>query len=333
MKSTVNKADWSGILVYVEQKKGNISPVSLELIGEAYRLSEILKQKIYAVVVGENLIDLQKQFKGYPIETVYLYELPGGFKADGYAAAVSKCIREIMPSIVLLGGTNEGRSVAPRLSVEFGSGLTADCTELSIDEFGDLLQTRPAFGGNIMASIVTRETRPQFVTLREKVKQPILPEFKNDILFVHQSAADCISTIQVLSCKKLEEPDSIGDSNLLVVAGRGVQKKEDLAMLRDISALLGGKLACSRALVEKGWMTPREQIGLSGNTVRPNIMITFGVSGTVQFMAGMKQTKNIIAVNSDPNARIFDIAHYPICADLSEVIPSLLVLITENNNC
>jgi electron transfer flavoprotein alpha subunit len=230
----------------------------------------------------------------------------------------------VKPSIVLIGGTIEGRTIAPRLAVEYRSGLTADCTKLDIDEAGHLIQTRPAFGGNIMASIITETARPQFATVRQGIyeKPARLETAEVPVEFFDFSVTG--RKIKLLGTEKIINKNNLTDQKVLVVAGNGVKRKEDLEMLRDLADLLGGRLASSRALVEKGWMTPGDQIGLSGSAVCPKCMITCGVSGSVQFMAGMKTTPNIIAINTDANAAIFDIAHYPICADLYEIIPELL---------
>lgn len=325
MNINLEKKSSKGILVYFEFFENKIHPVSFELLGEAYRLSEKSNEPVYVVAIGKNVEFIKNALKGYPVKSAYLYETDNYFQPDIYEKGVSDCINKIKPSTVLIGGTAEGRALAPRLAVLYKTGLTADCTELDIDENGNLVQIRPAFGGNIMAKIVTENTRPQFATVREKVMKPIKPVFSYDIEYIIGDINNVKSHMKVINIEKEDtDENSITDSKILVVAGRGVKKKEDLNMLRELAMLLGGKFASSRALVEKGWTTPKEQIGLSGNTVCPEIMITFGVSGTVQFMAGMKTTPNIIAVNTDANARIFEIAHYPICADLYDIVPELI---------
>ena len=268
---------------------------------------------------------IQKELTGYPIECAYLYETEDEYTPLWYEEIAAECIRRLKPAIVLIGGTLEGRSLAPRLAVAFQTGLTADCTALSIAEDGGLIQTRPAFGGNVMASIVTPERRPQFATVRPGVVGAIEKNNLKDTAYIRKTVQNKnIDIIRVLKSIPVEAQEDITKQKVLVVAGRGVKKKEDLAMLRELAGLLGGKMASSRALVEKGWTKAAEQIGLSGNTVGPEYMITCGVSGTVQFMAGMRNTKNIIAINTDANARIFDIAHYPVCADLYDIVPELI---------
>ena len=328
IKTDVTK--WSGILVYLECYKGKIHPVSLELIGEAERLSRIFGGSIFAMGIGADMQNIKLRLKGYPVEKLYLFETEDEYDPILYESIAADCIKNVMPSVVLFGGTYEGRALAPRLSVEFGTGLTADCTELDIDPEGNLVQTRPAFGGNVMASIITKESRPQFATVRPGVMElPVKQECKNMEIVV-ESIVKEKGPIEICSVKPIIETGHITQQDLLVVAGRGVRKKEDLDMLRELAALLGGTLASSRALVEKGYMSPKEQIGLSGNSVNPKYMLTFGVSGTVQFAAGMKHTKNIIAVNNDPNARIFQVAHYPICGDLYEIVPLMIEKLKKN---
>ncbi|MGN1165855.1 MAG: electron transfer flavoprotein subunit alpha/FixB family protein [Lachnospiraceae bacterium] len=320
---------WSGILVYLECYEGSIHKAGFELIGEAVRLQVQSGDELYVLAIGKNMNAVKKVLEGYPIRRAYLYETEDEYTPSLYEQIAVSCIEELKPSIVLIGGTNEGRALAPRLSVAFETGLTADCTELGIDEDGGLIQTRPAFGGNVMASIVTPQCRPQFATVRPGVMKTILPEDFRGTEFEMRISCKKENDTKVLSIVEAKVQDDITEQDILVVAGRGVRKKEDLSMLRELAELLGGKLASSRALVEKGWMSPREQIGLSGHTVAPKYLIACGVSGTVQFMAGMKNAKNIIAINTDPNARIFEIAHYPICGDLYEIVPELISMLKQ----
>ena len=318
-------AKWSGILVYLECYKGHIHKAGIELIGEAYRLSRQTREEVYVLGIGEDMKRIQEELTGYPIECAYLYETEDEYTPLWYEEIAAECIRRLKPAIVLIGGTLEGRSLAPRLAVAFRTGLTADCTALSIAEDGGLIQTRHAFGGNVMASIVTPERRPQFATVRPGVVEAIEKNNLKDTAYIRKTVQNKnIDIIRVLKSIPVEAQEDITKQKVLVVAGRGVKKKEDLAMLRELAGLVGGNMASSRALVEKGWTKAAEQIGLSGNTVSPEYMITCGVSGTVQFMAGMRNTKNIIAINTDANARIFDIAHYPVCADLYDIVPELI---------
>ena len=320
---------WSGILVYLECYNGKLHPSSEELIGEAVRLAETSGDAIYATGIGQKMEQIQEMLEGYPVKKVYLYEAKDEYESSLYTEIMTQCIETIKPAIVLVGGTYEGRSLAPGLAVRFRTGLTADCTGLTIDEEGNLVQSRPAFGGNIMADIVTQFTRPQFATVRPGVMQKAEKDHRIVTEYITEKIEKTRKEIEVISSKAEAVEKGIADEKILVVAGRGVKKKEDLDMLRELAELLGGTLASSRALVEKGWMLPKEQIGLSWNTVSPDYMITCGVSGTVQFMAGMKHTKNIIAINEDQEARIFEIAHYPIVGDLYKIVPELIRIVKE----
>lgn len=321
--------DSKGILVYIECYGGNVASVSFELIGEALRLAEKSGAYVFAAAAGSELEQVKNELQDYPLEKVMLYETQDEYSPVLYEGIMVECIKELCPSVVLIGGTFEGRALAPRLAVAFETGLTADCTCLELDEKGNLIQTRPAFGGNVMASILTEKKRPQFATVRPKMMEPPLKIAGSCPEVRIKKVDNDDRQVRIVEVRAMEVADDITKSDLLVVAGRGVKKKEDLRMLVELAKLLGGRLACSRALVEKGWMTPKEQIGLSGNTVSPQYMITCGVSGTVQFMAGMKTTKNIIAINEDPLARIFEIAHFPVWGDLYEIVPKLICELTK----
>lgn len=318
---------WSGILVYLECYKGKIHKVSLEMIAEAVRLAETSREEVYVLGIGAEMEKVQEELIGYPIKTAYLYEAKDEYTPLLYEEITVSAIRKLLPSIVLIGGTYEGRALAPRLAVAFETGLTADCTTLEIEAEGKLVQTRPAFGGNVMASIVTDVCRPQFATVRPGIMRPMEKKQEYTPHVICEKVEGKPDNVQILETIMSKVEEDITNQDILVVAGRGVKKKEDLDMPRELSELMGGKLASSSALVEKGWMSPKEQIGLSGHTVSPSLMITCGVSGTVQFMAGMKHTKNIIAINTDEQARIFEIAHYPVCGDLYEIVPEMIELL------
>lgn len=325
----IKKEEWKDILIYIEYHHNKVHPISYQLLGKAYQLASSSGYNICGIVIGKNSDLAKKQLKNYPFKKVFLYETEEEyFKSDLYEKLFSNCINKIKPSIVLIGGTPEGRSLAPRVATEFKTGLTADCTELVLRENTDLVQIRPAFGGNIMAQIVTTDTRPQLATVRYNVMKPIEPVFQNEIEFiVDEMGMKTNSKITILQTEPIPETRGIAQQEIIVAAGRGVKKKEDLQMLKELANLLGGELAVTRGLVEKGWMTSDKQIGLSGQTVRPKLLIACGISGSVQFMAGMSGADNIIAINTDIDARIFSIAHYPICGDLYEIIPELINMI------
>ncbi len=243
-----------------------------------------------------------------------------------YANAFEDCVNKVKPSIVLVGGTSIGRSLAPRMSTRLRTGLTADCTVLDVKENTDLIQIRPAFGGNIMAQIVTPNTRPQFATIRYKVMDEARRNKEESGQIVKMSIPDdkMVSAMRVLNIIKKDKTPGITEADVLIAAGRGIKKQEDLQLLDELAGLLGGQLAVTRPLVEKGWASYTQQIGLSGRTVKPKLIITCGISGAVQFTASMNSSQNIVAINTDKQAPIFKVAHYGIVGDLYQVIPELI---------
>ena len=325
---SVDKTKWNDILVFAEVSGGRLHPVSLELIGKAKELAGPVGFKVKAVLVGSNVSASAQELRHWGVSEIAAYDDPAlsYFRADAYAACVEDYIKYAHPSVVLVGATALGRSLAPRLSTRFHTGLTADCTKLELRENTDLVQIRPAFGGNIMAQIITTNTRPQFATVRYKVMNPPArsEEAAGNILNrkipkgVSESRASCVS-VEPIPPKK-----SISDAEILVVGGRGLQKESDLELIKELARLLGGDWATTRPLVEKGWNTNDRQIGLSGRTVRPRLIITCGVSGAIQFTACMNGSDHIVAINTDPNAPIFDVAHVAIVGDLYEIVPALI---------
>lgn len=324
-----DKKDWNGFLIYAEQERGSVHPVALELIGEAKKMAQKVSFEVNCVIVGgKGTAENARKLLDYGVNKVFVYEHPEfeHFRADNYTDAVADCIAHMKPSSVLIGATALGRSLAPRLATRFHTGLTADCTTLDIRENTDMIQIRPAFGGNIMAQILISDSRPQFATVRyrvmdkaEKVDQPF-----GEIVMRTVTDKMIASSIQVISSEVIEHQKSIEEEDILVVAGRGVKTERDVHMCRALAEALGGQLAFTRPMVENGFGDQAHQIGLSGRTVRPKLIITLGVSGAIQFTACMNQAECIVAVNSDPEAPIFGIAHYCINDDLNEVVPALL---------
>ncbi|MBR1585429.1 MAG: FAD-binding protein [Clostridia bacterium] len=330
---SVDKTKWNDILVFAEVSGGQLHPVCLELIGKARELAKNVNYQVKAVLVGSGVSAFAEELCHYGVSEIAVYDDPAlsYFRADAYAACVEDYIKYAHPSVVLVGATSLGRSLAPRLSTRFHTGLTADCTKLELRENTDLVQIRPAFGGNIMAQIITTNTRPQFATVRYKVMNAPArgEEATGEILTrkipkgVGDSKASCVS-VEPIPPKK-----SISDAEILVVGGRGLQKETDLDMIKELAQLLGGDWATTRPLVEKGWNTNDRQIGLSGRTVRPRLIITCGVSGAIQFTACMNGSDHIVAINTDPNAPIFDVAHIAIVGDLYEIVPALIQQLKE----
>ncbi len=326
---SVDKSKWNDILVYGEQTDGKIHPVVLELIGEARKLAKVNNYKVNVVMTGsKGTKENAEELLEYGVSNVYVYEHEGftGFKADCYADAVADCIASIKPSVVLIGATPLGRSLAPRLATRFHTGLTADCTKLEMKENTDLVQIRPAFGGNIMAQILISDSRPQFATVRYKVMDTAGKVDDPDGRVIMCNVTDDLvkSRIRVSEIEKILKNKSIEEEDVLVVAGRGVKSEKDVEMVRELAELLGGQLAFTRPMVEAGFGDTAHQIGLSGRTVKPKLIITVGVSGAIQFTACMNSAECIVAINNDPEAQIFGVAHYCIVDDLYKVIPELI---------
>lgn len=323
----VNKDEWRGIAVVAEITEGAVHPVTFELIGKARELAAKVNYPVYCLMIGYRISDLAKKILEYGADEVFVYDLPElqYFRIEPYTAVVEDFIRKVKPSSVLVGGTVSGRSLAPRTAARFRTGLTADCTKLDIGENTDLDQIRPAYGGNIMAHINTPRHRPQFATVRYKIF-PIPPktEPKGKITNCSIEPDKLKSAIEIISMTEKAKEVGIEDAEVLVVGGRGLKKPEDLSMLEELAKLLNGRVASTRALVEAGWTDPKQQIGLSGRTVKPKLLIACGVSGAIQFVAGMDGAEHIIAINTDPNASIFKVAHVGIVGDLYKIIPDLI---------
>ena len=326
---SVDKSGWNDILVFAEFSGNRLHPVSLELIGKARTLAKAVPGfKVRAVLVGNGVSACAEELRHYGVAEIAVYDDPalGYFRADAYAACVEDYIRSCRPSVVLVGATALGRSLAPRIATRFHTGLTADCTKLELRENTDLVQIRPAFGGNIMAQIVTPNTRPQFATVRYKVMDAPIREAAaaGNVLARRLPAGVKASRANLVSAFPVPPRKTISDAEILVVGGRGLRKESDLSLVQELAELLGGDWAVTRPLVEKGWAGNDRQIGLSGRTVRPRLIITCGVSGAIQFTACMNASEHIVAINTDRTAPIFETAHVAIVGDLYDTIPVLI---------
>ena len=327
-KISIDKSQWRGIMVYVDHVDGEIHPVTYELIGKAKELASKISHPIYAVFIGSDIEKQAEELLYYGVDKVFVYDQMelARFNIETYTNALEKFVNEVKPTAMIMGATSVGRQLAPRVAARLKTGLTADCTVLDIDENTDLAQIRPAFGGNIMAHILTPNHRPQMATVRYKVMEaaPRMEKASGEIVKCTLEEEKLSTNIEVIDIVLKEKEQFIEASEVLVVAGRGIKKQEDLAMLQELADALGGQMACTRPLAETGWMEAKRQVGLSGRTVRPKLIITCGVSGAIQFAAGMKNSENIIAINKDENAAIFKSAHYCIVGDLYEIIPQLI---------
>ena len=324
----VDKSKWRGVAVVAEiDADGELHPVALELLGKARELADKIKHPVLALAIGSKTDAAVEKLLAYGADEVHVYDDPElkHFRIEPYANVLEDFINLTHPSSVLVGGTVNGRSLAPRVAARFRTGLTADCTVLDMSPTTDLDQIRPAYGGNIMAHINTPRHRPQFATVRYKIFSIPPKAAPHGKVVRHEiGRAKLASLIDVIERRRKDVEKGIEDCEVLVVCGRGVKKPEDIAMLEELAGLLGGKVASTRAVVEAGWLEPKRQIGLSGRTVKPKLIITCGVSGAIQFVAGMNGSETIVAINTDPKANIFKVAHVGIVGDLYKVVPELI---------
>ncbi len=327
VKPTVDKDAWKGITVYVDHFDGEIHPVTFELIGKAKELAEVTKHPVQALIMGKDVKTLAEEVQHYGVDEVHVYEDEKlkDFKVENHTAVFEDFINKKKPSSILVGATTLGRSLAPRVAARFKTGLTADCTILKMKENTDLVQIRPAFGGNIMAQIVTESHRPQFCTARYKVfDAPERGEKSGEVFMQDIDPARLNSKINVLSVVRKEKEECISDAEVIVAIGRGIQKEEDLKFVNELADLVGGQVAVTRPLIENGWYSAKKQVGLSGRTVKPKLIFAIGIHGAVQFTAGMENSDTIIAINKDENAPIFNCAHIGVVGDLYKVVPELI---------
>lgn len=327
------KADISayhGVWVFAEQRGGKLMPVVIELLGEGRKLAQQIGTELCAVLLGENVADLAKTCIGYGADKVYVADAPElkDYTTDAYTKVIYEAIQQYKPEIVLCGATHIGRDLGPCLSVKCETGLTADCTKLEIDPVDHkIMQTRPAFGGNLMATIVCPEHRPQMSTVRPGVmeKAAFDPDRTGEIVTLHPVFADGDLRVKVLEIvKNLENAVSLTDAKVIVAGGMGLGSKEGFDLLAKLADRLGGVVAASRACVDAGWAPHSWQVGQTGTTVKPAIYIACGISGAIQHVAGMKDSGYIVAINKNPSAAIFELADYGIVGDLYDVIPAIL---------
>lgn len=330
----VNKDEWKGIAVFVELELDNVHPVVYELIGKARELVQVTKQEVYAVLIAskEQVEKYKDEILSYGVDKLFIYEneLYKNFNMDRFASAMENFIETEKPSVVLYGGTPLGRSFAPKIASHFKTGLTADCTRLGMKENTDLIQVRPAFGGNIMAQIICTNTRPQMATVRYKIFQkPAQGKAHGSVVYKETKNLKLDSMIKLLNIIRKERTEDISEADVIVACGRAFKSAEEMSIAYELADLLGGIVAVSRPMVEAGIKDAKYQIGLSGKTVAPKLIITLGISGAVQFVAGMSGSQLIISINKDPNASIFDVSHYGIVDDVFKVVPELIRLIKE----
>lgn len=318
-----------GVLVFGEQKDGIPASVALELLGEGRKLADQLQVPLSAVLMGENVEEVAKTLISYGADYVYMIDHPSlkNFHDELYASIFTELIQRYKPEIVLMGASTYGRSLAPRVSSRLNTGLTADCTSLEIDfEKRLLLQTRPAFGGNLMATIICPNHRPQMSTIRPKVMKPLEMDnsrhgeiIRPDVTIPEDLTIKVINVVNDL-CDMV----SLTDADIIVSAGRGIGDPKNITLVEQLARVLGGAVGASRAVVDAGWIEYSHQVGQTGKTVGPKVYFACGISGAVQHLAGMSSSDTIIAINKNPDAPIFKIATFGIVGDVLEVLPALI---------
>ena len=325
----MNIADYNGVWVFAEQREGHLEKVSLELLGEGRKIADKLGVKLTALLLGSRIKDLGKGLRNHGADEVLVVDNKEleHYTTDGYTKVICDLVNKRKPGILFIGATFIGRDLGPRVAARLETGLTADCTSLDVDiTNGNLLATRPAFGGNLMATIVCPDHRPQMATVRPGVFEKLEEEEKEggvEEIPVNLSSED-IRTKVLEIVKENKEIVDISEANFIVAGGRGMGSQENFKLLYELAEALGGVVAASRAAVDKGWLDKAYQVGQTGKTVRPNIYIACGISGAIQHVAGVQDSDLIIAVNKDESAPIMKIADYGIVGDIVKVIPQMI---------
>ena len=332
--------EYKGVYVFAQQVDNELSGIAFELLGKAKELAADLSTDVTAVLIGSGVKGLVDQLAEYGADKVIVVDDPElkEYRTEPYAHALASVINEYKPEIVLVGATAIGRDLGPRVSARVATGLTADCTVLEIGDFpinpvpnqeqkhNQLLMTRPAFGGNTIATIACPDNRPQMATVRPGVMQKIDPiaGAKAEVIEYNPGFTPNNKYVEILDVvKELSDTVDIMDAKILVSGGRGVGSAENFKILQDLADVIGGTVSCSRAVVDNGWLPKELQVGQTGKTVRPNVYFAIGISGAIQHVAGISGADTIVAINKDPDAPIFDVADYGIVGNLNEVVPAL----------
>ncbi|MGM9537866.1 MAG: electron transfer flavoprotein subunit alpha/FixB family protein [Candidatus Onthomonas sp.] len=320
--------EYKNLWVYIETDEGTAKNVGYELLSPGRRMADKLGQELVAVVLGKNVADVAKRAIAYGADKVILVEGDEyeTYNTDAQTYAMVELIHKYQPSIVLYGATNNGRDVGPRVACALHTGLTADCTGLDIDEQGLLASTRPAFGGNLMATISCPDHRPQMSTVRPGVfKKPALDESRFGEIIAEDIhiPADQIRVHLLERVKEVAEAVNLEEAEIIVSGGRGLKNAENFRLVQELADAMGATVGASRAAVDAGWIPHAHQVGQTGKTVAPKIYVAVGISGAIQHLAGMTGSDTIIAINKDPDAPIFSVADYGIVGDLFEVVPAL----------
>lgn len=318
-----------GVWVFAEQRDGKLVRVSLELLGKSRELAAPLNQEVAALLLGKGVTGLARTLFEYGADKVYLadHALLESYRTDAYAKVIEDLAGEHKPGIFLMGATHVGRDLAPRVSRRVGVGLTADCTELTIDPGESiLLQTRPAFGGNVMATIANRYSRPQMASVRPGVMEVAHdPGRKGEIVHCRVSLEEeGIGTRVLEKVREKKKAVQLSEAKVVVAGGRGVGGGKGFALLEELASILGGELGGTRVAMEEGWIPQERQVGQTGQSVRPELYIACGISGAVQHRAGMSNSRHVVAINKDRRAPIFQVADWGIVGDLNEVVPAMI---------
>ena len=336
----MNLEEYKGVYVFAQQVDNEISSIAFELLGKAKDLAKDLNTEVTAVLIGSGIKGLADQLAEYGADKVIVVDDPElkDYRTEPYAHALASVINQYKPEIMLVGATAIGRDLGPRVSARVATGLTADCTVLEIGDFplqavpgqeqlhNQLLMTRPAFGGNTIATIACPYNRPQMATVRAGVMQKIEPikGAKANVEEFNPGFTPDNKYVEILDIvKSVAETVDIMDAKILVSGGRGVGSPENFKILEDLAEVLGGTVSCSRAVVDSGWKPKDLQVGQTGKTVRPNVYFAIGISGAIQHVAGMEESDIIIAINKDADAPIFDVADYGVVGDLNKIVPKL----------
>ena len=341
--------EYKGVFIYAQQVDNEISSIAYELLGKGKELAADLGTDVTAVLLGSNVKGLCDKLAEYGADKVIVVDDPEleTYRTEPYAHALASVINEYKPEIMLVGATAIGRDLGPTVSARVATGLTADCTVLEIGDFplvavpgkedeqkhNQLLMTRPAFGGNTIATIACPDNRPQMATVRPGVMQKIdpIPGAKAEIIEYNPGFTPNNRYVEIQEIvKAVGQVENIMDAKILVSGGRGVGSAENFKMLQDLADALGGMVSCSRAVVENGWLAQDYQVGQTGKTVRPNVYFAIGISGAIQHVAGMEESDIIVAINKDADAPIFDVADYGVVGDLNKIVPALTEAIKAN---
>jgi electron transfer flavoprotein alpha subunit len=332
---SVNKDDYQGIWVFAEQREGQIAGVSFELLGKGRDLADQMGCELSAILLGSELNGMAEELIAYGADQVIQIDDPAlkHFRDERYTEALSKLAEKYHPAIILAGATVIGRSFIPRVAIKLHTGLTADCTGLEYDsETGNLLQTRPAFGGNIMATIITANHRPQMATVRHKVMNPIPRDDSRSGTVIREEYHFELEedVTQYIGFEK-EKTNliNITEANVIVSGGRGIKDAKNFTLIEELAEALDGAVGASRAAVDAEWIAYSHQVGQTGKTVKPSIYIAAGISGAIQHLAGMSSADYIVAINKDPDAPIFKVADLGVVGDLFEIVPKLVKKIKE----